>query len=359
MDRRKFLGKAALATIPVVLTNQVSAQAKDLPASLTGGMMSTPKDGLLTLPINDAFPSSLRSLTQSLTTLFIRLNSDPTLIEALAKDPGLVLKEYGLNKFVDARDPLVDVLKLSIDPELIKLVKKSDYNSFMEALREKGLLKDLSKSKLRQHYYKAFSQDQENFNKYLKQIFDTNPRGIASSHVRSQRINRIIDLMQDGTDQTAFSAPTYARDGEGESPEMGVVGAFALAVVAVVAATYVVAVVNVAAAVNIGSIVSVVTRLAIWGWEEPARIDALGAVDQSDKVVAARINNLQIASMAANLGGRNDLALDVVKSTITEDLDAMVSAAEQAGLLTLPKVQREAIMFELHKLCLESVGILE
>lgn len=82
-------------------------------------------------------------------------------------------------------------------------------------------------------------------------------------------------------------------------------------------------------------------------------------MDQSDKVVADRISNLQIASMAANLGGRSDLALDVVKSTIADDLDAMVSAAEQAGLLTLPKVQREAIMFELHKLCLESVGILE
>lgn len=86
---------------------------------------------------------------------------------------------------------------------------------------------------------------------------------------------------------------------------------------------------------------------------------ALGSADKSDKVVAARINNLQIASMAENLGGRNDLALDVVKSTIAEDWDAMVSATEQAGLVTFPKVQREAIMFELHKLCLESVGILE
>lgn len=268
MDRRKFLGKAALASIPVALTNQVSAQVKDLPASLTGGTMSTPKDGLLTLPINEAFPSSLRPLTQSLTTLFIRLNSDPKLIETLAKDSDLALKKYGLNKFVNTSDPLVDVLKVSIDPELTKLVKNSDYHSFMEALREKRLLKNVSKSKLRQHYYKAFSQDQENFNKYLKQIFDANPRGVASSQVRSQRINRIIDLMQEGTDQTAFSVPTYARGGEGPSPEMGVVGAVALAVVAVVAATYVVAVVNVAAAVNIGSIVSVVTKLAIWGGQK-------------------------------------------------------------------------------------------
>lgn len=96
---------------------------------------------------------------------------------------------------------------LSHSPTLGELVKNADYDAFLAALKTKKLMKRLSKSKLTNYYYEFFQRDQENFNKVFKQIFDGSPNGLSSSHARSQRINRIIDLMQDGTGNKAFAAP--------------------------------------------------------------------------------------------------------------------------------------------------------
>lgn len=360
MDRRKFLGKAALAGIPVVLTGTTSAQALGTPASLNNGVMAMPKDGLLTLPLGDAVPASVRTLTQAISTLFARINTDPKLAKALVKDPAAVLKEYGLDKYINANDPLVETLKVAVDQELVDAVKGADYDSFIATLQTKGILKRLSKSKLRDYYFQAFSADQENFKKYFKQIFDANPNGVADAQARSQRINRIVDLMQGGMPQKSSTPqPSIYVEGSEYDVEYGVVGAVALAVVAVVAATYVIAAVNVGVGVNVVAIVSVSLKLAVFGDQDPEAFGEVTSVSGGDKIISERISHLQRASMAAKLSGRPDLALESLKRTVTEDLDAMVRAAERAKLIALPRMQRAQIMFELEKLCLESVGIQE
>lgn len=365
MDRRKFLGSAALGGIPVVVSNSVFAQSGSLPASLNGGKMVIPKDGLLSLPMDSSFVSpSLRDLTNALSALFSNVRTNQSVAKDLIENPKKVLDSYGLSEYITPDDPIVEAVRMSTDRELSNFIKNADYRTFMTKLKAKGYLSKLSKSKLRQHYLALLSTDQQSFAKYLKPYFDSNLVSSSSSQAGSERLNRIIDLLQEGTGKKfveQFSnAASTKKFGDDESPypdpggdpEFAAVGALVYIAAGVI--TYVAVISQAAVAVNVVAAVSVVTKLAVWGaGNEPSSMSV-----SSEKTAAHEsIRNMQRSAIAASLSGRKDLMIESIKTTINQEIEAVFWAAEQAGIIKLPSKKRTEVMREAKLLVLQAVGI--
>lgn len=194
MKRRSFLKTGTIAGIPVV----VAAPAFGTPGSLNSGALALPKDGMLSIPLDDSFvPPGLRSLTRSLAALFDNVMGNPAVAKELAANPSQVLQNYGLSKYITANDPLVEAAVMAADPDIKTFAKNADYTLFMARLKDKGYITRSSKSKLREHFMAVFGKDQASFVRYLKGAFDSNPTATLAKG-KTERVNRIFDLIQQG-----------------------------------------------------------------------------------------------------------------------------------------------------------------
>lgn len=409
MKRRKFLGGAALAGIPVVAVHSAAGAADfGKPASLTNGVLPTPKDGRLSIPLDESGISpSLRTITRSVMALFGNAMSDTTVAKNIADDPAMVLKQYGLENFIKKDDPLIYAAKMASDTEMHALVANADYRTFMSELRARGYLAPLRRSGLRAHYMKVLHKDQKSFTKYLKTMVAANPTSLTDAHMRSERVNRIIDLVQSDqtsgvvkrliiggviTDEYDDSGGDNGGGGGGGDPggdwggggdpggdwggggdpggdwgggadpgdPYAVAAVVALAYIAVVAYVYVVAASQVAVGLNVAAYVTAWTKIAVWtDGGSPAIVGESPATDSSAARTAVELNvrNLQRMSMAASIYGRKDLVIEGMRAELDKELLAMVSAAEEIGIIAFPAGSRKKVITELKKLCRESVGL--
>ena len=397
MKRRKFLG-TTLAGIPIV-TATATAAATDFgtPASLNSGILPVPMDGRLTLPLDETgITPSLRAVTRSVMSLFGTAISDPDVAQTIASDPELALKHYGLTGLITSDDPLLQAAKLVSDADLQQLMAEADYKTFMHELKARGYLVPLRKSKLRQHYVKLLSNDQKSFTKYLKNIFDKNPASLTDTQKRSERVNRIIDLMHPGGgvatptlvdngggyyDDPWFGGggggggggyydpgyggggggyydPGYGGGGGGYDPGYGVAAVVSVVYIAVAAYVYVIAASQAAVGLNVAVVVTAWTKLAVWGDSNIPRVgtQAMNAEDANAQVQDS-LRNLQRTAMAASIYGRKDLVLEAFKTEVDRELVAMLEAAEEIGMIKFPKGKRREIFAEMKKLCHEAVGL--
>jgi hypothetical protein len=309
---------------------------------------------MLSFPVDDSFiPPVLRTLTRSLHELFDNVIKNPATARELAANPGKVLDNYGLTHYIAANDPVVETVIMATDPDLQKYAKNADYSLFMAQLKNKGYLTRLRKSKLREHFMAVFAKDQEQFVRYLKGIFDTTPAAISDAQAKPERINRIVDLMQTGNGKSALQGLS-SNPNEDQAEAGAVVAATVIAWIAVGVYTYLGVVSQLVVAINIGAWVTIHSRIAVNGPVLP-RLDTDGG--PSPSVVSERVRNVQRAALAATVLGRKDLAVQAIKEAIDTEIDAVISAAEQMGLISIPNKTRKLVVGEMKKMAKEAIGI--
>jgi hypothetical protein len=199
-----------------------------------------------------------------------------------------------------------------------------------------------------------------------KTIFDKNPTSIPAAQARSERINRIVDLLEDRNGHRPLAGVAKVNIGDGEETPMVVAAAVAVAYIAVVAVTYVVAASQVGVVLNVGVVATAWTQVAVWGagggGEGPyiprdPGTDPRDLKTRSEQAVAENIRNMQRTAFAASFFGRKDLAVEAVKKVIDKELIAMLEAAEQLDLIKFPTGNKKLIVSELKKLCHDAIGI--
>jgi len=200
----------------------------------------------------------------------------------------------------------------------------------------------------------VLSKDQESFTRYLKSIFDTNPNVLATAKAKSQRVNRIIDLLQDGAGNEL-----PLTTGRTESVPNAFVAAVSIVYIAVGVVTYALVASQAAVVLNVAALATAAVKLAVKVYGEEQQMKAIIPTSKIEgtSTPAAAIRNLQRASIAAEIYGRKDLGIEAFKKTINMEVDAVFSAAEQTGLIKFPTAKRRLILNEMKTLCYEAVGV--
>lgn len=356
MKRRKFIATAAIAGIPVVSQASSAVRTYGAPGSLNGGSITLPKDGLLSIPIDDSFITpTLKNVTESISKLFYLASSDRTFATRLSHDPVKILHEFGLESYISPVDPLLDALRISAEPDLKQFLEQADYRSFMAQLKSKGLLQRLSRTKLKDFYVARLKEDQSIFDKYLKGIFENPSVRLTDKETRPYRVNKILSLIEQGTGKKIL---TTADSGNSTTSEEAVAAAVTVLYIAIGAITYVVAATQVIAALNVGTIVNLATRLSVTtNVYNPAR-SVVGQTKDTDEFSDIKaLRNLQVTSFAAEISGRKDIVAETLRRTVNDEINAVIAAAEEIGLINFPRGTRVQIINEMKKLVHESVGL--
>jgi len=172
MERRKFLGKAALA-IPVTVIPSVYGT----PAAARGALFSaTLSDDLLQAPLNRmGLPEEMQGDIAALGRIVVRLSEDSQFAARFSSSPKMALTEMGLEGAVDETDPVIQVFRAITDPRLKAALATADYGAFMKELKRRGLLDMPSKADLRDRFRQMYLSDYRKFESSMSQVMAARP----------------------------------------------------------------------------------------------------------------------------------------------------------------------------------------
>lgn len=357
MERRKFVKSVTLAGIPVTVISSANAQSFGTPASLSNGALAVPSDGLLTLPIDDsAIPPQIKGVTRAMMELFSRISEEPSFANAFFRNPTKILFEYRLNDLIDSNDPMIDALRLAADPSMKEFMRTADYKSFMSQLKSQGFLYRPSKSKLKGFYIDVLTKDQNSFDRYVKNLIKKAPNELLDSVGKNQRINKIIDILQLGGRAVPLDNSLQVSP---ENSESAVIPVTVLAYIAAAVYVYVVAAANAGVAINAAVVITAVLWVAVsvFGFDPEASLTSATNLETSKKPLGQNLRDMQRIQLATNIYGRKDLMLEALTNGMAKEMEAMIAAAEQVGILRLQSGTRKLLLKELKLLSLETLGL--
>ena len=334
MQRRKFLRQtASLASIPIVAA---SASVYGVPAAAQGGLMQPPSAGLLRLSLSrTGVPVELHGVLDKLTALWAQLEAGGPFAAQFASDPQAALQQADLHGQIDAQDPIVDVMRASMDPSLRAMARSMDYRAFLREMRERGLSAGTSRSALRRQFQRVFARDYQMYREAYEEPVAAKPE-LAELLNKGDRVNALLATMDSSRHGSALVNP-FASDGGNQSPRVDsdswVVTAVALVLVAV----------------GIYVWVAIATFIYVrGGGVAPYQYGFMTPQSQRD---------LGRAAAVANLLGRKDLAIETTRRTIDAHLGAAVDAAVEMKLLPLAPDRRAEFDQRLRALAYDAAGV--
>lgn len=355
MKRRGFLKRGSgLVAIPVVA---VSGNVYGTPAALARGAQSTPADGLLRLSLTSAgTPVEIQDLLVRLAAFWRELDAGGPAAATFATDPEAALRQFGLQGTIAADDPVMTLTRAVADPALRQAARTMDYLTFLRELSRRGVIRTLDYSPLIRRLRDVIAADHESFVRAFERLASGEPR-LRDLIDRADRLNALLSSAESQRCATALTppfgaaaaslppdAPTRAQ----VAPQCSVAAAACLAYVAVGVYVYAGVAAHAAVVLNLALIASIATQIGVF--VNQPRNAPMSGEEQVQR-------DLRRAATAAELLGRRDLAVETVRRAVDAQLEGIVSAATDMGLLRISEAQRADFMRQLRRLGYEAAGV--
>lgn len=333
MQRRNFLKRGAtLASMPVL---GLGAPVYGMPAAAAQGVSPLPADGLLRLTLSRAgIPVELHEVFDKLASLWADLEAGGRLAALFASDPQAALRQAGLDGQIDVTDPLLDVVRASMDPLLRSMAQSLDYKGFVRELRARGLVSRVSRSALKRRFEQVIARDYQTYKEAFNHLLSVKPE-LAELLNRGERFNAVLAAMDPAAQSSARTNP-FAAAGEAqtapiETQAYGVrVAIAALAVIAIVVA---------------GVVAAIVTWVIIHMQYFPPVMTPQAQRD------------LQRAAAVAELLGRRDLATETMRRGIDAHVSAALDAAIAMKVLAIIPARRAELYRRVREFAYEAAGV--
>jgi hypothetical protein len=253
MKRRKFLQQGtSLAAIPVIA---VPSSAYGAPAAAARGAQSLPNDGLLRLSLTrTGTPVEIHGVLERLAAFWAELDNGGTLAATFAADPEAALREAGLSAAIAPDDPIIAVVRASVDPGLRQKATSLDYRAFLAELRRRGLINRLEQGVVTRRLKDVIARDLEAFSRSFDAVLRAHPP-LTAIVEKTERLNALLTSPLGPADSLV---PPFGRSPDqsaparnGSSVEVTPHSAVAAATVAVYIAALAYVYVSVAATVTV------------------------------------------------------------------------------------------------------------
>lgn len=344
MERRRLLkGAASLGAIPVVSTGAFvygTPAAAAIPAGTAAGAAE-----VLRLPLSRiGLPTEVQGTLARLGAFWMGLAEGGDRAEAFAASPSKALAEAGLAGQLEVSDPLVDVMRLSLDPSLKAIAKNLDFRGFLREMRARGLSTAGKSSAYRKQVQELLTQDQSAFRQAFQSVLTAMPH-LEESIEKDERLNALAVTLQGGMQNQSMEPGTEPQSG------------FALAAVVVVIAAAVVAYVSVAVGVTVGVMAGFAISVAV---SAGVFVSGGGACEPEchyENRIPRHERETRRAAAVAKMLGRPDIATQVVRAHIDSQLAAITQSAIDLQLLKIPTGRRAKFDRQLRQLAYDAAGV--
>jgi hypothetical protein len=353
MERRSLLkGAASLGAIPIV---SAGAFVYGTPAAAAGAAAaSSEAEELLRLPLSRiGLPSELQGTLTRLVSFWQGLAEGGDSAKAFAESPAKALAQAGLTGQLEVGDPLIDVMRLSLDPDLKAMATKLDVRGFLREMRARGLTTAGRSSAYRRQVQELLAEDHAAFKQAFQSVIAEMPH-LAEIVERDERLNALTSTLRPGIASPGSDLPTPPTAG---LPEMQ--AGFVLAAVVVVIAAAVVAYVSVSVGVTVGVMAGFAISVAVTT-AVVASGGGGGACEPEchfPNRIAKHERETRRAATVARILGRPDLAAQIIRADIDSQLAAITQSAIDLQLLKIPAGRRSKFDRQLRQLAYDAAGV--
>lgn len=345
MKRRTFLGLTLGSLGLPVLAKAGGSRLYGKPGSISGPTDVAASDQLkLSLSKANIPVETWPDLTQ-FANLWNRILSDKSERQRFNANPEFYLMENGVpTAIMDSGDGNIELLRLVASDNFLADAARGDYTQVLGKMQQRGIIKELNSSKLRNRLIEIFSADSERFKKEL-------------SGLNQQLMVQDAEMVFENDEELLYIYNEMARRTNDIHTE--VIGLVAVVVVLVALATIYVSVGAIATVgITAGFSVVVAATVGVVASSQEQKIAAnAGRIGRLASLDPETFRKYETLVRAARISGKKDLEVESLKALVSEEIDAFISAAEHLGMIETPISSNANLMTAIHHFGHRSCGL--
>jgi hypothetical protein len=301
---------------------------------------------LLRLPLAQAgIPAELHDRLAKLSAFWAELDAGGSIAETFAASPAVALQQAGLAGVIDPLDPVIDVIRLTVDPALRAKIQALNFKGYLKELQARGLMSRSSRSQFRREMGKILQRDFESFRVSFDSLMASAPH-FSEYLERSDRVNALLASVGESNVGMRLGVPTETA---------ATAAAVVVVAIAALVVTYVSVGVGVTVGITAGFSISIAVSMGVTVGGGPCRPPGCPRPAVGRAIELQRESRR--AALVAQLLGRHDLAAETIRAEIDSQVFAITQAAQELQILRIPPARRADFDSRLRALAYETVGL--
>ena len=363
MKRRKILGAMGIMGIPGI---GKASSLYGTPVSVSGPLVRSSEPLRLMLSTIN-IPAQAIPLMTRFGAIWEGVLGNESEKRRFQRDPSGFLEDNGIPKTVlEARDQEVVLLKAMTDDDVIRSALSGDYLDFLNRLKVLGVTSQTGKSGLKKQVLAMLQNNLAEIKGRVARIEGAASR-LDAPYAESRELTYLYGQLAPSIEQIAMAAVPVA--------------------IAAIAVVYI----SVAAAVTVGILAGVFVSLAVstgvtvgsnncsdstsdTHFSGPASMPQTGRSERQRRIQQAvaqreligkrmlvlspeRLQEAQQAARLARLLNQGQFVLETNRQLIKDEVSVFLEAAEEVGLLQIPKATRNDVISTIQKIALRAAAL--